>query len=333
MSEPLSLIVATYNRAHLLDECLTALRRQPFSTDDEIVVADNASTDGTAAVIAAHQVGAGPRVRYLHVAQPGKSFALQAAVATARGRLLAFLDDDVLVDEGWLAAIRKVMADQAVVLAGGPVLPRWEHPAPRWLAVGDGPFGRLAAPIALLHYGDEPADLGSRTLLGANMVIRRETLDAIGGFATHLGKLRGTLLSGEDADLCARVAAHGWPTRYQPEAVVRHWVPASRMRLRYYASWFYWSGITHAVMDADAPAGQRRFLGLPTWLVRRGAGVPARLAHTVRGGTLADLVDALADLAFVAGYAAVRWRVVTMNPPALTAVQEQVSCPSRPSLS
>jgi GT2 family glycosyltransferase len=332
VSESLSLVIATYNRARLLDECLSAVRRQPFSDGDEILVADNASTDGTASVVAAHQVAGGPRVRYLHVAQPGKSFALQAAVASARGSLLAFLDDDVLVDDGWLAAIRAAMADPQVVLAGGPVLPRWERPAPRWLAIGNGPFNRLAAPIALLHYGDRPGELGPRTLLGANMVIRRDALEAIGGFATHLGKLRGTLLSGEDADLCARVADRGWSTRYAPDAIVRHWVPAARMRLGYYATWFYWSGITHAVMDGGASVG-RRLLGLPTWLVRRGAGIPVRVARAAGRGAPADLVDVLADLAFVAGYAAVCWRVVTLNSPALPAVQEQVTCPSRPSLS
>ena len=81
----------------------------------------------------------------------------------------------------------------------------------------------------MLNYGDTEAILGSRTLLGANMAVRRLVLHELGGYATHLGKLRGTLLSGEDHDLCQRVQSAGYEARYLPNARVYHWVPAQRM--------------------------------------------------------------------------------------------------------
>lgn len=309
----LSVVIATYNRAEHLDACLRHLLAQPV---DEVVVADNASTDGTAAVVIAHQSTAVVPVRYVYVQRPGKSFALQQALEVASGEMLAFIDDDVLVDEKWSWSIRDVMSDPAVVLAGGPVIPRWERPAPGWLQIGEGPYGRLAAPIALLHYGDQADDLGERTLLGANLVIRRTALEALGGFATHLGKLRGTLLSGEDADLCDRVRQHGWKAIYWPPAVVRHWVPASRMCPRYYASWFFWSGITHAARDRDAAAPARRVFGLPMWLGRQGiAACAAGIAGVVRG-RVTDIVHAMADATFVLGYAARSWGLVRTGTPA-----------------
>jgi len=327
-----SVIIATYNRAGLLDECLTHLRRQPFGPDDEVIVADNASTDSTPVMVAAHQSRAGVTLRYVHVPRPGKSFALQDAVAGASGDLLAFLDDDVLVDEGWLPAIRAAMQDPAVTLAGGPVLPRWERPAPPWLDIGSGPYGRLASPIALLHYGPAVCELGSRTLLGANMAIRRAALDALGGFATHLGKLRGTLLSGEDADICDRVQQRGWKAVYRPDAIVRHWVPASRMRLGYFGSWFYWSGITHAAMEGGTPRA-KRVLGVPPWILRHGV---TAAAAALRAGLRVRrdlLVHALADGAFVAGYAAWCWGLVRTGAAVTTQTERTSRCASRPSLS
>src|SRR5438445_582224 len=87
-------------------------------------------------------------------------------------------------------------------------------------------YGPLASPLALLDYGSSTVDLGARTVIGANMAVRRSVFVQVGGFAPHLGKLRGTLLSGEDRELCRRVQAAGFRAVYCPAAGVRHWVPA-----------------------------------------------------------------------------------------------------------
>jgi len=267
----ISVVIATYNRAAFLNECLAHLRAQRFEPGDEIVVVDNGSTDTTAAVITRHQQQFPVPVRHLVEASPGKSRALTTALEVASGEVLAFTDDDVDVDGEWLAAIRSAMADPSLALAGGPVEPRWERPAPRWLRLaGDGGgYGPLAAPLALLDYGRGPSPLGPRTVLGANLAVRRDVIARVGGFAAHLGKLRGTLLSGEDHELCRRVDAAGFRTGYVPSARVRHWVPASRMTLAYFLEWFYWSGITNAALDEEEPAPRRSLFGLPAYLVRR----------------------------------------------------------------
>ena len=88
----------------------------------------------------------------------------------------------------------------------------------------------MSSPLALLHYG-EAQDLGRRTAVGANMAVRRSVFEALGGFAPHLGKRRGTLLGGEDHDFCQRAVAAGYRCEYRPELRVRHWVPAERTRL------------------------------------------------------------------------------------------------------
>lgn len=305
-----SVVVATFNRAALLDRCLSHLATQQFVPGDEVIVADNGSTDGTAGVVAEHaRTFPAPLTRILAVI-PGKSNALNSALGVANGDILAFTDDDVSVDREWVARLRRTFDDATVTLAGGPVDPQWERPAPAWLRAIGGDHARLAAPIGLLDYGPSPAPLGPRTLLGANMAIRRSVLVQLGGFATHLGKLRGTLLSGEDHELCQRVQAAGWRALYVPTLRVRHWVPAERMRLSYFLHWFYWSGITNATIEAQRHTERTR-LGALHLLKQFAAGLAGAVASALRG-CLPAAVDRALDSAFAVGYAARRWGLVAL---------------------
>ena len=303
----ISIVIATYNRASFLEECLASLANLTFEPGDEVIVVDNGSTDVTPTVIERAREWMPVPLRHLVETRPGKSHALQQAIGIAAGDVLAFTDDDVLVDKAWLTAIREAMADSGIALAGGPVTPRWERKPPRWLGAAVDNYGRLLAPLALLDYGPSAADLGPRTFLGANMAIRRDVLQRLGGVAVHLGKLRGTLLSGEDHDLCLRVQAAGFLARYAPGMRVRHWVPASRTRLRYFLNWFFWSGITNAVLDDAQPRRGRALLGVPLYLVRRAAAAGPRGLASAAVGNLEAAVEHAIDIAFVAGYAVRRW--------------------------
>ncbi len=301
-----SVVIATYNRAALLAECLQHLSRQRFSPDDEVIVVDNGSTDDTPRVIADAQDHFTIPVRHMVERAPGKSLAIATALGVAAGDVIAFTDDDVDVDPSWIETIRSIMRDKSIALAGGPVTPRWETPPPNWLRAAVAEYGRLAAPLGLLSYGAEPLALGPRTVLGANLVVRAAGLRDVGGYAPHLGKLRGTLLSGEDHELCMRVQNAGYRAVYWPALRVTHWVPAARMRAGYAVSWFYWSGITHATLDAgDRPA--RAIFRVPRHFVKRGAVSALRVLAAAARGHYARVMDSAIDVAFVAGYAARRW--------------------------
>ncbi len=310
----ISIIVATHNRAALLDECLAHLDRQQFQPGDEVIVVDNGSTDETLDIIARHQRLCPAPLHGLQEPTPGKSHALARAIAAASGDVLALTDDDVNVADDWLAAIRAAMADGDVALIGGPVAPRWQRAAPWWLRGSDGRYRRLAAPLALLDYGPDRTQLGARAAIGANMAVRRDVLTHVGGFALHLGKLRGTLLSGEDHDLCQRVRAAGLRADYCPDVRVSHWVPAERTRLGYVLRWFFWSGITHAALEPPKP-GDRTVAGVPLYLLRRFASGLLQTLASVCIANLASAVEHAADATFAAGYAAGRWRMVTSARP------------------
>jgi GT2 family glycosyltransferase len=318
-----SVVIATYNRAQLLDECLTHLGRQRFGQDDEVIVVNNGSTDDTPSVVARHQRGYPAPVHLLHEPVPGKSHAIARAIAVASGDVLAFTDDDVNVDSGWLETLREALADPDVAMVGGPVAPRWESTVPEWIRRGREEYPRLGAPIALLDYGDRPGDLGSRTFLGANLAVRRRVFAAVGGFPTHLGKLRGTLLSGEDHELCRRVQAAGFRAVYVPGAMVHHWVPAGRARVAYFLRWFFWSGITHAIMDRDNDANRGREIGgVPPYLIRQMAQASAAALAGLLMGRWTSALSRAIDVAFAAGYASERWGLtgdVAHAPPAAAA--------------
>jgi GT2 family glycosyltransferase len=304
-----SVVIATYNRAPLLAECLEHLSRQHFAPDDEVIVVDNGSTDDTPTVIADARRAFAVPVRQLVERTPGKSHAMATGVADARGDVFAFTDDDVDVAADWVDEIRRVMNDPGIALAGGPVTPRWQTSPPVWLRAAVDAYGRLAAPLGLLNYGSESFPLGPRTVLGANLVVRAEVLQKLGGYVSHLGKLRGTLLSGEDHELCVRVQAAGFRAVYWPELRVTHWVPTSRMRARYAMSWFFWSGITHAMLDAgDRPV--RSLFRIPLHFVKRMGLSAARSVGAALSGHSAQMMDNAIDVAFVAGYVARRWGAV-----------------------
>ncbi len=304
-----SVVIATHNRERLLDECLGHLARQAFISGDEVMVVDNNSTDGTSVVIDRWAEAFPVPLRHLTEPRPGKSRAVARAVAVAAGDILAFTDDDVNVDEAWIGELRRAMrADPDLALVGGPVAPRWERQPPRWLPE-HGVRGRLAAPLALVDYGPTEGPLGDRTAVGANLAVRRDVFERVGGFVTHLGKLAGTLLGGEDHDLCDRVRAAGLRTGYVPTARVRHWVPANRLRLRYFVDWFYWSGITFAVLEGDRQPA-RSLAGVPLYVIRRFATGMARAAVWGATGRAARAVDGLTEAAFACGYALARWGLV-----------------------
>ena len=294
----ISVVIATYNRAPLLREALEHLGRQRYQEGDEVIVVDNASTDTTADVIARAAAGFPVALRRVRETTPGKTPALNAGLAAAKGQIFALTDDDVLVADDWIDTIRRIFRDESLALAGGRVDPRWERPAPSWLRVEQQDcYGPMASPLALLHYGDAQP-LGHRTAVGANLIVRRDVLQALGGFAPHLGRQRGTLLCGEDHDFCRRAVSAGYVCEYRPELRVRHWVPANRVRLRYYLRWFFWSGVTDAVLKTDheknaAPVRHllRRILSAP----------PAALAYLI-AGRQADAAERMMDGAFAFGY-------------------------------
>jgi glycosyltransferase involved in cell wall biosynthesis len=303
----ISVVIATRDRARLLESTLASLCGQESpGCAVEILVVDNASTDATPDVVAnAARVSPVP-VIYLREARPGKSHALNTAVARARGDLLVFTDDDVLPSPGWLAAYARSFDETAADYAAGRILPLWEAPAPRWLSPEL--YGVLAIPDGGTNRLRVSRGMNEHIMpLGANMAVRRHVLDRVGGWNPELGKLKGTLRTGEDHEFALRVAAAGYTGVYEPEASVLHRVPADRLRLSYFQRWFYDNGAIEAGLEQDYPSTEHYLLKVPRYRWRL---TFSDVLQTILGILACDVRRMTAGamrLAWFAGYLRGRW--------------------------
>jgi glycosyltransferase involved in cell wall biosynthesis len=299
-----SIVIATRNRERLLTETLRSLMAQDWPRDRfEIIVADNGSTDSTRAVVeSTAALPDAPRLRYLFVAQPGKSFAVNAALALASAAdIIAFTDDDVRPEAAWLRHLCLAFEQTAADFVAGRIFPLWEIEPPRWmspalygvLAIPDG--GETRLPITPDQHRVVP--------IGANMAVRAAVIAHIGGLRTDFGKLEGTLRTGEDHDFFLRMLAHGYRGVYEPTAVVRHWVPRQRLQRAYCRQWLYQNGRDVARLDAAHTPPAKRLLGVPRYLWRQTAVNLTRLAslHPARRFAAATRV------LWFAGYVRERW--------------------------
>jgi glucosyl-dolichyl phosphate glucuronosyltransferase len=231
-----SVIIATYNRARMLQDNLGALASQevPASLTWEIVVVDNNSSDATAQVVAAFSKTTSIPVRYVFEPRQGLSAARNRGVQEARGTILAFSDDDVLPAPDWIAQVAAAMDRWSAQGVGGRILPRWETPPPRWLTEN----WRLMRRLSIMDFE------GSRLLVlplqkqpqvwGANMAFRRELFDRVGGFDPRRGMTGHRLFRGEESDLIDRALELGLKIAYDSALTVYHRIGSDRMQKTYF---------------------------------------------------------------------------------------------------
>ena len=122
-----SVIVPTRNRADLLAGCLRSLAAQDCPAGDfEVLVVDNGSTDGTAALCAEAPERFGlAGLRCVVEPEPGLLSGRHRGALEARGGVLVFVDDDIVAAPGWLSALLRAFDDPCVHLAGGPSVGRF----------------------------------------------------------------------------------------------------------------------------------------------------------------------------------------------------------------
>ena len=308
----ISVVIATYNRASLLEATLDQLIRQAYEPGDEVIVVDNGSTDATPQVVARAAQEFPVHLRSMHEARNGKGSALNTGIGAAHGSIVALTDDDVLVADDWIPTIREIFTDPSIALVGGRVDPNWERPAPTWLRIErDGHYTRMASPLALQNYGPSAQPLGERTAIGANMVVRRTVCEHVGGISTQLAPQSGTLIRAEDHEFCVRVRAAGYRCEYHPQLKVKHWVPVSRTNFGYFLRWFFWSGVAHAILGSDDPVGDngtRR--AIPYYFAQNLLRTSLTAVYEWAKGSRAKAAAAATEAAFALGYVAqckARW--------------------------
>jgi glucosyl-dolichyl phosphate glucuronosyltransferase len=339
-----SVIIVTANRADELRRTLTSLATVRPVGRTELLVVDNNSSDHTRSVVDAMSAMLPFAVRYLFVPQPGKYGALNIAIEASRGDMVAATDDDARFEPDWLEQAAAGLARFQCDFVGGRVRPSWCGPRPAWLPEGNGLHDKV---IAVLDHGDRPREfgIGISWPLGVNVAYRRQALDRVGLFDNALGRTAGTLRNQAQREWHLRARAAGVVGMYLPDMVVHHMVVPDRLTKRYFRRWFYWHGISRAILfrqggfdieepDALVPPNPThpQLLGVPTYLLRK-AVYAARgyLWHTVRRDAIAAFEREL-SLWFVAGV--IRQRVADRRLPTALFGQAaaRASSPPRPAV-
>jgi GT2 family glycosyltransferase len=218
-------VVATRDRPLALAVSLDSLLRQDYR-HFEIVVVDNAPSSSVTAELIEGQYAQTGVVRYLREDRPGLGHAHNRGTADATTAIVAFTDDDVIVDPLWLAAIVEDFSEPDVGCVTGLILPAELETRAQYWTERHGGFGKGFTQRSFDLGKNRPKDrlfpfaagaLGS----GANMAFRTSALASIGGFDSALGA--GTLARGGD-DLAAFVSLirAGHRLIYEPTAIVWH---------------------------------------------------------------------------------------------------------------
>lgn len=312
-----SVVIATYNRADDLRGTLASLAAMRPSGSWEVIVVDNNSTDETRAVVEATAARFPAPLRYVVERQQGRSPALNAGIRTASGDIIVTTDDDVRVEPGWLDRCHDALDNPACDYIGGRVLPIWGAPCPKWLPDRG---GKHWAVIALLDYGPDPIEFGARVPLGVNMAFRRGAFERAGLLDPRIGRKAGTLLGQEVREWCIRARAAGIRGWYAPNVTVRHIIPPARLTKRYFRRWFYWRGISRALLyersGLDMEAPERTTLdfrsvphvfGVPRYLYRQAVARGAAMGAAVLRRDSAAAFDHELWIWFFAGIVRQRW--------------------------
>jgi glucosyl-dolichyl phosphate glucuronosyltransferase len=228
MEKPrVTVAIPTYNRAEFLRQTLERIARQNFPHDQfEVLVIDNNSRDRTRDVVAAF-ADARPAPRYVLETQQGLDHGRNRAIVEARGEIIVFGDDDILMEPTWLAELVAPFArddSHRIGAVGGEVVPVFPDGLPPWVEEWHAPlaFRKEAGPLP-------PRDMP----MGANLAFPRWVFEKYGHFSTALDRKGGSLFSGGETEMLRRLRAAGLEVWFAPAAKVLHQMPASRTTFRY----------------------------------------------------------------------------------------------------
>jgi GT2 family glycosyltransferase len=212
-----------------------------------IIVGDNASADSTPKIVEMRKTSFPTELILLNVSSPGKSAVLNQAIRRSTGEVLAFLDDDVVVDSSWLEEIENFFqSNRAHCVGQGRIR----------TGLGDPPDPEIRRllqryrTIPELEFSNDIGDLHS--LNGANIAIRRTVFDRVGYFDERLGP--GASGTSEDVELAQRIRKADMKIAYMNRAIVYHRVDRERLTEKYFKQTHWRQGASRFLMKKRSSA-------------------------------------------------------------------------------
>jgi arylsulfatase A-like enzyme/GT2 family glycosyltransferase len=239
-TERITLVVCTYNRAASLIQTLASIHACGYDSTEAVavLVVVNHCSDETVMRLAEFKAAHADSklvLDWIDESRAGKSFALNAAIAHVQQGALCFIDDDQIVETGFIAELLAgIDAYPDAAMFCGRIWPAWDGSEQPWVHTR----GKYAIPIRPFPEFDLGADTfaippHSRYPSGGNLAVRRGVFDAVGGFSVELGPTGHNLAGGEDHDFVKRAVDKGFVLRYLPGMRQLHAIDSTRMSTRY----------------------------------------------------------------------------------------------------
>ncbi|MGO8755132.1 MAG: glycosyltransferase [Gallionellaceae bacterium] len=227
----ISIIIPTYNRAHLLPLTLDSFLAQDYPQDRyEIIVADNNSKDTTREVAERYVDKPGVPVKYLFEKRQGVHYARNSAAKIASGDILYFTDDDMLADSQLLKELIRVFELEPMVgSATGLVLGKFETAPPEWVQKY-----LINGYLSLTDKNRQEELVVSKANCGVfscHQAIRKEAFFRSGGFNPE--NTAGVWIGDGETGLNIKIREMGYKFAYTSRSVIYHMIPASRTTLKY----------------------------------------------------------------------------------------------------
>lgn len=258
--------ICTWNRSASLARTLQqfTLLEIPRRAEWEILVVNNNSTDQTDRVVASYLEGL--PVRVLNEPVAGKSRACNRAIREARGELVLWTDDDVLVDRRWLSATVDAFTRWQADWVFGPSDPIWPVGSPSWYVE------ELRPSFSVLNYGSREFQVTNRNtpFYGLNFAGSLAAHQAVGGFRENIGMKRDGGGVGEDIELFRRALSAGMRIVYTPNAKVGHMIAADRLTKRYHRRRQWRARHDNYAVLPELFPGLPEVFGIPRFIYRKG---------------------------------------------------------------
>ncbi|WP_133273812.1 glycosyltransferase [Hymenobacter radiodurans] len=245
-----SFLICTYNSASRISETLTCLARQAAdpAIPWEVILVDNACTDGTTEKAEAHwrELGTSVPLRLFKEPRPGKNFAVKLAFSQARYQYACIVDDDNRLASDYLQIGFDVLqANPQVAIVGGQNIATFEVSPPSWFPLFQANYA-VGIPVYKVGSNIKPlpdGNIGSHILWGAGMFIRLELWHKLTQleFKSLFAGRQGTkvLTAGEDDELCYVAQLLGYEVWYWSGLRLEHYMTANRLTPTYRNRLYY----------------------------------------------------------------------------------------------
>jgi GT2 family glycosyltransferase len=230
-----SIIIVNWNGRDLLARCIESILKHPPSAPYEIVVVDNASTDGSVEWLRAARSDERLKETNLRLIENAENLgfgrANNIAFRQTHAQMLLLLNSDAEVTEGAIDTLVEALKSNEKIGGCGPKLLNTDgslqpsarrNPTTAWeilvtgLRVSYMLPRRIRGELLLGPYWDHSRRRKVGMLSGAAILLRREVIDSVGGFDEEF------YFYGEDTELCHRIVTAGWELLFEPDAQVVH---------------------------------------------------------------------------------------------------------------